>query len=84
METNFQKIRALLPKSSLTPAEQDKFLVALLTVSDKELTPIITLLSEDITTAEKLYKNWETKDNTARADNPYMLEDIMKSEEAGL
>ena len=84
METNFQKIRTLLPQSTLSVDEQDKFLVALLSVSDKELATIITLLSEDIASAEKLYKTWEAKDKAARADNPYMLEDIMKSEEAGL
>lgn len=81
METNFQKIRALLPQSSLSLDKQDKLLVALLRVNDEELSPIFALLSEDIASAEKLYKNWEAKNNAARANNPYMWEDIMKEEE---
>ena len=48
METNFQKIKQIIEASTLSFADQDRFLIALLRVSDEELAPALSLLQEDV------------------------------------
>ena len=81
METNFQKIKQIIEASTLSFADQDRFLIALLRVSDEELAPALSLLQEDVIWVDKLFDNFKKKETATTNDNTYMWEDVMKEEE---
>ena len=81
METNFQKIKQIIEASTLSFADQDRFLIALLRVSDEELAPALSLLQEDVIWVDNLFDNFKKKETATTNDNTYMWEDVMKEEE---
>ncbi len=77
---NFTKIEQLLTTSNLSPEQIDELKVLFQRSDDEELLPVVEILSEDISMAERIYRNYAAKRNAIENNDNIELENIFKDE----
>ena len=77
---NYQKIEKLLAGSNLSTDQVDELMVLFERSDDEELLSVIEVLSEDISLANSIYKNYRAKKNAFEKNDAVEIENIFKEE----
>lgn len=84
MDTNFQKIKELIQKSSLPLAEQESLLLLFTKANDQDLEPTLNLFNEDSSWIHKINENYKAKQAALATGNQALWQNIVQEEEAQL
>lgn len=84
MDTNFQKIKELIQKSTLLPAERGELLLLFTKANDQDLEPILKLFIEDSSWIRKINENYKIKRAALTTGNQALWQKIVQEEEAQL
>lgn len=84
MDTNFQKIKELIQKSSVPLAEQESLLLLFTKANDQDLEPTLKLFTEDSSWIHKINENYKAKQAALATGNQALWQKIVQEEEAQL
>lgn len=84
MNTNFQKIKELIEKSSVPLSEQESLLLLFTKVRDQDLEPMLSLFVEDSLWIEKINDNFKAKQAALATGNQVLWQKIVQEEESQL
>ncbi len=81
---NYKKIEELLAKSDLPAEQAAELLMFLRRGDDRELSPVVEILEQDISWAEKLYQNYAAKKEAVESADKGKWQKIFEEETAML
>lgn len=84
MDTNFQKIKELIQKSTVPLAEQESLLLLFAKANDQDLEPTLKLFTEDSSWIDKINENYKAKQAALATGNQALWQKIVREEEAQL
>jgi hypothetical protein len=84
MDTNFQKIKELIQKSSVPLAEQEDLLLLFTKANDQDLEPTLKLFTEDSSWINKINENYKAKQAALATGNQDLWQKIVQEEETQL
>lgn len=84
MDTNFQKIKELIQKSSVPLAEQESLLLLFTKANDQDLEPTLKLFNEDSSWIHKINENYKAKQAALATGNQALWQKILQEEETQL
>jgi hypothetical protein len=84
MDTNFQKIKELIQKSTMPPAEQEGLLLLFTKAADQDLEPTLKLFTEDSSWIHKINENYKAKQAALAAGDQALWQKIVRGEETQL
>ena len=77
---NYQKIEELLSQSTLSIEQSDELLILFQRSDDRELLPVVEILTQDISWAERIYKNYSVKIAAVENKDKIALNAIFENE----
>lgn len=84
MNTNFQKIKELIQKTSVPLVEQEELFMLFANVNDQDLESVFELFSEDSSWINKINENYKAKQVALSTGNQVLWQKIVQEEEAQL
>ena len=81
METNLEKLTAVLQQSELTLEDKQILLEVFAQVDDTELEGLLELFSEDNSWISIINDNFKAKRAAFESGDPLVMEDVLKKEE---
>jgi hypothetical protein len=84
MNTNFEKIKELISKSSLSLSEQIDLVTIFVKTKDEDLEVLADLFSHDPTWISKINDNYQAKNAALATKNPSLWKKIIEEEQSEL